>query len=94
MNGCGGKGSWIRPPYGKFYESSCNKHDKGYEKGGNELDRFECDAKFLVFMIKDTFRITHKINIIQFFVRVYYQFWAFIYFIGVRIGGKRYFNYK
>ena len=87
-NGCGGKGSWIKPPYRKFFEASCNKHDLGYNKGGNDADRFECDAKFLVMMLKDTYRIGNC------FKRVYYQLWAFIYYLSVRIFGKKFWNEK
>ena len=87
-NGCGGKGSSIKPPYRNFFEASCNKHDIGYNIGGDESRRFECDAKFLVLMIKDTFRIKSKLK------RLYYQAWSFVYFLAVRIFGKKYFNYK
>jgi hypothetical protein len=87
-NGCGGKGSKIRPPYGKFFEASCNKHDIGYGVGGDEAKRFECDGKFFIMIIKDTFKIK------GWFKRVYFQVWAFVYFISVRIFGKKYFNYK
>lgn len=87
-NGCGGKGSKIKPPYRAFFEASCNKHDMGYNKGSNDADRFECDAKFLVMMLKDTYRLK------GWFKRVYYQIWAFIYFIAVRLFGKKYFKYK
>jgi len=88
MNGCGGDGSWIRLPYGKFFEASCNKHDISYGIGGDEARRFECDGKFLIMTLKDTFRIK------GWFKRVYYQCWAVIYFLGVRVGGKKYFNYN
>ncbi len=85
-NGCGGKGSWIKVP-NFIFEASCNKHDIGYGIGGDEARRFECDAKFLVMMLKDTYRVPDRI------LRFYYQWWAFTYFFGVRIGGKKYFNY-
>jgi hypothetical protein len=88
VNGCGGKGSWIKPPYAAFFEASCNKHDRGYSKGGDEAVRFECDGKFFIMMIKDTFKIKGCVK------RLYFQVWGFSYFIAVRIGGKKYFNYK
>lgn len=88
VNGCGGKGSWIKPPHSAFFEASCNIHDEGYNKGGDEANRFECDGKFFIMMIKDTFRINKS------FKRLYFQLWAFTYFIAVRIGGKKYFNYN
>jgi len=87
-NGCGGKGSWVKPPYKSFFEASCNKHDIGYGIGGDEAKRFECDGKFFIFMIKDTFKIN------GWFKKCYYQSWAIVYFISVRIFGKKYFNYK
>jgi len=87
VNGCGGKGSWINPPNFMF-EASCNKHDIGYGVGGDEAKRFECDGKFFIMMIKDTFQVK------GWFKRVYYQGWAFVYFIAVRIFGKKYFNYN
>ena len=88
VNGCGGKGSWIRPPHGVFFEASCDKHDISYGLGGNEAKRFECDGKFFTMMIKDTFKIKWL------FKRIYYQIWAFVYFMAVRIFGKKYFNYN
>lgn len=87
-NGCGGKGSWVKPPFRKFFEASCNKHDIGYGKGGDENKRFECDGKFLIMMIKDTFKLKYKI------VRLYYQSWCLIYFFAVRWRGHKFFNYK
>lgn len=87
VNGCGGKGSIIKPPLKKFFEASCNLHDVGYSIGGDESRRFECDAKFLVMMLKDTFKIKNYFN------RVFHQFWAIIFFLAVRIFGKKYFNY-
>lgn len=87
VNGCGGKGSWIKPPYSAFFEASCNIHDIGYSKGGDESNRFECDGKFFIMMLKDTFRIKN------YFKRLYFQSWAFIYFIAVRLKGKKFFNF-
>lgn len=86
-NGCGGKGSWIKVP-NFIFEASCNIHDIGYGIGGNEARRFECDGKFLIMMIKDTFKVKGWIK------RIYYQVWAFVYFLSVRIFGKKYFTYK
>ena len=86
-NGCGGKGAKIKVP-NFIFEASCNKHDKGYGIGGDEARRFECDGKFFIMMLKDTMRLT------GWFRRVYYQVWAFVYFIAVRIFGKKYFGLK
>jgi len=87
INGCGGKGAWIKVPNFMF-EASCNKHDIGYGIGGDEAKRFECDGKFLIMMLKDTMSLT------GWFRRVYFQSWAFIYFIAVRIFGKKFYNYN
>jgi hypothetical protein len=87
FNGCGGKGSWFKPPFKKFFEASCNKHDIGYGIGGDEAKRFECDGKFLIMMLKDTFKEKKWTS------RVFYQWWAFAYFLGVRMGGEKFFNY-
>jgi len=38
-------------------------------------------------MIKDTWQK-------KCVIRLYYQLWAVIYFLAVRIGGKKYFNFK
>ena len=88
INGCGGKGGWFKPPYSAFFKSSCNKHDKGYYKGGTEIDRMNCDANFLRYMLIDCQRIKNK------FKRWYFKRWAFVYFKAVRVLGKKYFNYK
>jgi len=81
-----GKKGWINPPNFMF-EASCNKHDEGYNKGGDSAKRFECDGKFFIMMIKDTFQVEGKLK------RTYYQIWALIYFLAVRLCGKKYFNY-
>jgi len=87
INGCGAKGAWINVPDFMF-EASCNKHDIGYGIGGDEAKRFECDGKFLIMMLKDTMSLT------GWFRRVYFQSWAFVYFIAVRIFGKKFYNYN
>ena len=86
-NGCGGKGAWIKVP-NFIFEASCNQHDIGYGIGGDEARRFECDGKFFIMMIKDTFQVN------GWFKRFYFQSWAFVYFVAVRIFGKKYFNYN
>lgn len=86
-NGCGASKSWFRPPYGIFFKASCNKHDIYYGLGGNEIDRLRADIFFLMYMIVDTWAINCR------FKRFYYQFWAFLYFIGVRYRGWKHFNY-
>jgi hypothetical protein len=85
-NGCGGKGSLIDPPEGK-YGGCCDKHDFLYTVGGTELDRIHADGDFLVDMI--------KIVVVQRagFTRLFMLLMAIVYFYGVHFAGKRYFRY-
>lgn len=39
-----------------FFLASCNKHDEGYAKGGNEARRRHCDRKFYEAMKEDTLK--------------------------------------
>lgn len=86
LNGCGGKGSIIRPPYGLFFESSCNKHDFSYWVGGTEEDRINADIGFLRAMLKDCEWFTGA-------TKIKYVIWAHIYFMAVRAFGSKYFFY-
>ena len=59
-NGCGPE--WLprflkRWLFDWFFEASCNYHDEGYDKGGNEPRRWECDFKFFLAMLRDTKRV-------------------------------------
>lgn len=70
-----------------FFEASCNRHDQGYIKGGNEIRRFECDWKFWLAMKRDSERysgVSRYARLVQ----------AKLYYRAVRIFGSRYFNYK
>ncbi len=40
-----------------FFEASCDKHDRGYEEGGNELRRLYCDYRFFKAMCNDVKRV-------------------------------------
>ena len=86
-NGCGADKSWFRPPYGIFFNASCNKHDLGYGAGGTEEDRLSEDIDFLKNMIIDTWEIKNRLK------RGYYQIWAGLYFLGVRYQGHKHFKY-
>lgn len=86
LNGCGGKGSIIRPPYGLFFESSCNKHDFSYWVGGTEEDRIKADIGFFRAMLEDCQRFTGT-------TKTKYIVWAHVYFMAVRAFGSKYFNY-
>ena len=59
-NGCGPESwpNWIKESlFNWFFEASCNKHDIGYTKGGNEARRKVCDDKFLEAMLRDSKRV-------------------------------------
>ena len=86
-NGCGGKGSIIKPPHRIFFKASCNHHDYGYYKGGTERDRLTCDTKFYNEMKRDC-------KCLPFYQKLRYVPWCLIYFKSVRIFGKKYFNYS
>jgi len=79
---------WLRQKlFGWFFEASCIKHDDGYREGGSELRRLECDWKFLMAMLRDTFngpttKVPLKLVV------------AISFFIAVRVGGPLSFNYK
>lgn len=89
INGCGGKGSKIRPPYSVFFKASCNKHDEGYCIGGTELDRWYIDNRFLLSMKYDIKRLN-----MMWVKERYYMCWAMLYYYAVRLFGKKYFNFK
>lgn len=86
-NGCGGKGSFVPVPNFRF-KASCNHHDYNYFLGGTEKDRLKADTQFLEAMILDA-----GLNG-NLFRRIFYKFWAYIYYFAVRIFGKKYFNYN
>ncbi len=85
-NGCGGKGGFITPPYALFFEASCNHHDYGYWKGCTEKQREICDKKFHQAMKNDTTRLNK-------WKQPYFRAWAYAYYCGVRIFGKKFFYY-
>ena len=44
-----------------FYLASCNKHDEGYTKGGDEIRRFLCDWNFKLAMRKDHAQLKRRV---------------------------------
>ena len=59
VNGCGP--GWIPAAvtsllFDWFFEADCDKHDEGYEEGGDEARRKVCDDKFFAAMKRDTLR--------------------------------------
>lgn len=83
-NGCGGKGSWIRPPHGLFFKTSCDHHDYGYWKGCEDEDRLACDKKLRESMIEDCKRL-------PWYKKAIYRPWAELYYAGVRMKGDDFF---
>ncbi|GAB3099649.1 hypothetical protein G8770_03500 [Aestuariicella hydrocarbonica] len=88
-NGCGPGWlpRWLKAMlFDWFFEASCNKHDEGYEQGGDEIRRFECDWKFFQAMRRDTLRFRGLARLIR---------WcqALFYFAMVRMFGWIQFNY-
>ncbi|MCG8518322.1 MAG: hypothetical protein MI794_10065 [Pseudomonadales bacterium] len=94
-NGCGP--GWMarfrvtrlvqRGLFNWFFEASCDRHDQGYQAGGDEVRRFECDWKFFQAMRRDTLRQRGPLRVLCWGMAV-------AYFVLVRLGGWRYFNYR
>lgn len=88
-NGCGPEWMprWVTSAlFGWFFEASCNRHDEGYEAGGDEIRRFECDWKFYQAMRRDTLKhkgVKRLLRWVQ----------AVIFFKVVRVFGWMRFNY-
>ncbi len=88
-NGCGP--SWMpwwlkRLLFNWFFEAQCNRHDAGYEKGGDEVRRFECDWKFGQAMSRDIKRL-------KWFLRPVAIFVGLGFYGAVRAFGWLQFNY-
>ena len=86
-NGCGSKGSFIKPPLAAFFKASCDLHDLSYILGGTEEDRIKADCGFLKAMLQDCELIESSIK------RKYYMAWAYLYFLAVRLEGWKHFDY-
>ena len=88
-NGCGP--SWM-PQWIKwllfnwFFETQCDKHDRGYKQGGDEIRRFECDWKFGQAMKRDIKRLRWYLKPIAAFVGLNF-------YVMVRAFGWLQFNY-
>ena len=70
-----------------FFEASHQRHDHGYEKGGDEIDRINCDGRFLIAMRRDVCRAPLLLRL---------PAWLFChgFYIAVRFGGRQSFNYQ
>ena len=87
-NGCGGKGGVVKPPKRIFYRSSCNHHDYGHWKGGNEWQRWKSNYKFLKTMLKDAVLGSRNV-----FVFCHNTVWALLYFFGVTLVSWKFWYY-
>lgn len=90
--GCGcqkGVLKYIKPPYAKKFYTPCVMHDDDYDRGGDSDDRFDADMNLYVNMMK----VVKKENKSMFAV-IWFTFIASLYFVGVRLFGNFYFNYK
>ena len=85
-NGCGAKGSFLKPPYAAFFHASCDLHDESYYIGCTEEDRINADIGFFKAMLKDCERLTGL-------QRTKYVIWSHLYFLAVRAFGWKYFYY-
>ena len=85
-NGCGGKGSFIKPPLAVFFKTCCDHHDYGYAVGCTEADRLKADIKLKEMMQKDCKRL-------PWYKQILYRPWCRLYYYAVRLGGKKYFYY-
>ncbi len=87
-----GCGPWWIPKwladllFNWFFETSCEKHDAGYDIGGDEVRRFECDWKLLHAMFRDVRRL-------KWYWRPLALTTAIIFFVIVRTLGWAQFNY-
>ena len=84
INGCGGKGGWLKIP-NFLFKAKCDQHDFYYLTKNNEIDRYNADLQFYLMMLQDA----HNSNWYWF-----YRFWAYLYFRAVRTFGYKYFNYN
>lgn len=49
-----------------FFEASCDLHDFGYWKGGDEARRAECDRKFYEKILEDINSINERTESVRF----------------------------
>ena len=69
-----------------FVEASWQHHDWGYGKGGSEVDRINCDGRFLIAMRRDVCRAPLLTKIPAWLI-------CHGFYIMVRLGGRSSFNY-
>tara|TARA_R110000737_G_scaffold136032_1_gene166975 strand:- start:740 stop:1069 length:330 start_codon:yes stop_codon:yes gene_type:complete len=84
--------TWLRAPITSlastvFIEASWQRHDHGYQKGGTEIDRINCDGRFLIAMRRDVCRAPLLRKVPAWLL-------CYTFYILVRIGGSKSFNYS
>lgn len=86
-NGCGGKGGWVKPPHGGLFKDECDHHDYNYYLGGTRRARKKADGQLYVAMRErvKTFSGLKYFRLLT---------WCYLYYIGVRTCGWKYFNYQ
>ncbi len=86
-NGCGGKGSIIKPPHSAFHEASCDHHDYGFWKGGSIADFKKCNTRLREAMQRDCKRL-------PWYKQPMYRPWCGLYYKAVSVGGEKYFQFR
>lgn len=79
--------SWIRKRLSCYFEKECMEHDKGYGKGGSEIERFTCDWEFWLSMKMESFRHKGMGRLLRLLV-------ALTFFKCVRVAGSLSFKYS
>ena len=93
INGCGACGGfwkWFKPPHYKFFINPCTQHDVSYNAGGKSIDRHIADIN-LRYNMRDLVNLHFENR--KPISRYWYLFLCNCYYIGVRIFGKKSFNF-
>lgn len=85
-NGCGGKGSWVKPPNWLF-RASCDIHDFNYWLGFTEEHRAKADHQFYEMMLEDAARTP------WYYPKFLARWRAWAYYKAVRRYARSYFYY-
>lgn len=79
-------------PHNIFFSECCNIHDEMYESGGDEYNRKNADVLLFRLMIEKAINYFIKRNMISSIV--WYIFLSYLYYLMIRVFGKKYFNYN
>lgn len=75
-----------------FFRASWRHHDFGYAVGGDRYDRRRCDDKFLIAMLSDAITQARRWHgFVTFYIAL---FLAVLFYVAVRLGGHRSFEYR